>query len=345
MSSRLPCRSWLGAVAFTAHLAPAAAAGDAGSAGAAAPPPPAQSAPAERVAERARQLFDEGVKLANEQRFDSARAVFRSAYELQPHPSVLYNIAQCEVRLGELASAEATLQQFLDSSGNAIPEPQRQAVQRQLAELRAALPAASPDQAGSPTLADKPAVAATPGVPPNDGSAASASVGIVAAPLAPSPLAAPPLASPPVAVPPDVARSGSESSLRPLLLGGTGLLLLGTSAALYVWNDGRYDAWSDEQAELASIPGFRVQVARDPELWSRAQASNQRLSSIHTVDVVSVVLATAGALAVGGGAWDWLSGKGESTAGKAMASGLPRVGSQLRLQAGATPLLRWRTDW
>jgi hypothetical protein len=119
------------------------------------------------------------------------------------------------------------------------------------------------------------------------------------------------------------------------VLGGTGVALLGAATALYLWNDARHDDWDAEHAELAATPGFREQLARDPALWQRANASNQHLSSIHTVDAVTVLLASAGALALGAGVWDWLSDGAER-----QAASVP-----LRLQAGSAPMLQWQGRW
>jgi hypothetical protein len=281
---------------------------------------PSPSAPAanDRVAQRARELFDEGVRLANEGRFESARAVFRSAYELQPHPSVLYNIAQCEVRLGDAASAVATLERFL-AAGREISDEQRQAVQKQLEELRGSLPA---ETSGG---------AANSGVAPEQPSGAPDRTEL--APAAPAPEAEP-VGKPPISEAADT--DGEHRSLRPLVLGGTGLALLGAATALYLWNDARHDDWTTEHAALAATPGLREQLALDPALWQRANASNQRLSSIHTVDAVTVLFASAGALAIGAGVWDWLAGD---------SSDRPLASSPLRLQLGSSPRLEWQGRW
>jgi hypothetical protein len=291
--------------------------------------PPATSAPGagDRVAQRARELFDEGVRLANEGRFESARAVFRSAYDLQPHPSVLYNIAQCEVRLGDAPSAIATLERFLATAGREIGDEQRQAVQKQLDELRGALPV---EAGGAPaTAATAARTVDAPGLPSDAPEAAEL------APAAPSPAPyAVPVAEPLTS---EAASDGGEQrSLRPLVLGGTGLALLGAATGLYLWNDARHDDWTTEHAALAATPALREQLARDPALWQRAKASNQRLSSIHTVDAITVLCASAGALAIGAGVWDWLASEG---------SDRPLGSSPLRLQVGASPRLEWQGRW
>lgn len=314
--------------------APFAARASAADAGVPSNPPatnPTTNVPAtnDRVAQRARELFDEGVRLADEGRFESARAVFRSAYELQPHPSVLYNIAQCEVRLGDTQSAVATLERFLETGAGEIREEQRQAVQRQLDELRATLPATAHSSGSPPAPAGELA-------PEQPGPAPAAAELVPTAPPPPDSTTAP-ARTEPSAVPsaPTVDTVGKPPSLRPLVLGGTGVALLGAATALYFWNDARHDEWSTEHDAIATTPGFREQLALDPELWQRANASNQRLSSIHTVDVVTVLLASAGVLAVGAGVWDWLDNDGSDRD-----AALP-----LRLQVGSSPMLQWQGRW
>ena len=308
-------RALLGLI-VCASFAASAGAADPDSSSAPNPLPARNAASSDRVAQRARQLFDEGVQLANEGRFESARAVFRSAYELQPHPSVLYNIAQCEVRLGDKAGAVATLQRFLETGGREIGERQRQAVQRQLDELRAGLPA-EPPASGAP-----PAPALAELAPSGTGPADAAAKSLPLERAAPVP---------------DSTATGSDKphSLRPLVLVGTGVALLGAATALYFWNDARHDDWSTEHAELAAIPSLREQLADDLELWQRASSANHRLSSIHTVDAVTVLLASAGALAVGAGVWDWLRSDGSERQ-----ASLP-----LRVQVSSAPMLQWHGRW
>jgi tetratricopeptide (TPR) repeat protein len=319
----------LGVLACASFTAEARAAE--GSSQSAPNPLPAPNAPAanDRVAQRARELFDEGVRLANEQRFESARAVFRSAYELQPHPSVLYNIAQCEVRLGDTSSAIATLERFLETGGREIRAEQRLAVQKQLDELRASLPAEQPASETPPT-APGDQVLEQPGNTPMAGELV---------PAAPRPANTQRLRAEGIgtgSVDEATDASGAARSLRPLVLAGTGVALLGAATALYLWNDARHEDWSTERAELAATPGFRDQLARDPALWQRARASNQQLSSIHTVDAVTVLLAGAGALAVGAGIWDWLASDG---------SAREATSAPLGLQVGSSAMLRWQGRW
>lgn len=296
MAARL-CRTSAGLalLLWTATMASSAVAVEPDTAAAvrASPPAPAsavQPAAEDLLAERARQLFDEGVELAGRGHFALARAVFRGAYELRAHPSVLYNIAQCEVRLGELAAAALTLQRFLDSSGDALSPEQRIAAEAQLAELRAAPAPAAPERPASAAVAR-------------------------------------PVATAPVPLPAD-DKGASPYPVRPFVLAGAGVALLGAAAGLYVWNDSRHDSWRRHRDQLESTPELRTELTRDPELWARAQSSNQRLASIRTWDLVTWAATAAGLVGLGAGVWDLL-GSAEPA----------------ELHGGLSPQLRWQWRW
>lgn len=59
----------------------------------------------EQQAARARELFDEGRKLAAMARYEDACAAFQQSLELQSRASTQFNLADCEERLGRTASA------------------------------------------------------------------------------------------------------------------------------------------------------------------------------------------------------------------------------------------------
>src|SRR6185369_7607888 len=69
----------------------------------------------ERVA--ARQHFAKGVALAKQRAYANALSEFQQAYAAVPHFSVLYNIGQAQIALGQSAQAVATLQRYLDEGG------------------------------------------------------------------------------------------------------------------------------------------------------------------------------------------------------------------------------------
>ena len=70
----------------------------------------------------ARQHFASGVALAKRRQFAEALSEFQRAYAAVPHFSVLYNIGQAQIALGQSGDAVATLQRYLDGE---TPAPGR----------------------------------------------------------------------------------------------------------------------------------------------------------------------------------------------------------------------------
>ena len=63
--------------------------------------------------EGSRAAFRRGVSAVTAGSFEEARTAFRRAYELFPHPSILFNLGLAEAKLGAWGDAEAHLTQFL----------------------------------------------------------------------------------------------------------------------------------------------------------------------------------------------------------------------------------------
>src|SRR6187549_2744232 len=63
--------------------------------------------------EVARQRFLEGVKHYDQKDFDKARLAFLQAYLLKPHPAVLLNLAQSELRAGRFADAAQNFAKYV----------------------------------------------------------------------------------------------------------------------------------------------------------------------------------------------------------------------------------------
>lgn len=72
--------------------------------------------------EMARARFREGVQFYDKQQYEKARLAFLQAYALKPHPSILLNLAQSELRGGRPADAATHFTEFLKSSGAAGTE-------------------------------------------------------------------------------------------------------------------------------------------------------------------------------------------------------------------------------
>jgi hypothetical protein len=241
------------------------------------PSAPARALPGDAAA-RARDAFSEGLRLVQAGDYAAAQSAFARAHALEPHPLSLYNIGQCQARLGQHAAAVQTLERFLAQGGDTIDPAQRRAVSKQITELRALVAA---------NEAKLPALAASP--PP---------------PRAPS---AEPVKS--EASPPRSPVTASKGSLPwGWLLGGTGVALLGSATVLYLWNDGRYASWKAERVQLEGMSNRELLVQQNAAAWDMTHASNERLASIQRMDVASAVAAGVGAAAIGLGIWQLLAG-------------------------------------
>ncbi len=83
----------------------------------AAPKKPKQTA-AEQEADR---HFKNGVALYKEAKYAEALAEFERAYEISPHPLVLYNIATCHRELSRYGEAVRYYQRFLSEGKGKVP--------------------------------------------------------------------------------------------------------------------------------------------------------------------------------------------------------------------------------
>lgn len=94
------------------------------------------AAPASGVAQAAREAFDRGTRLYEQARYLEAASAFEEAYRAVPNPVVLYNIAQCYERLGDLERAAVTYRKYLAEAPQA---PDREQVRAMLSALEARL--------------------------------------------------------------------------------------------------------------------------------------------------------------------------------------------------------------
>jgi tetratricopeptide (TPR) repeat protein len=249
--------------------------------------------------------FAEGLRQVREGHYESAKAAFLRAYALEPKPLVLYNVGQCEVRLGRFDAAIEALERFLREGGESIGTEQQQAVSRQLEALRAIVqqaPAAVPQPLEGPALPAE----------------------TLAAP-------AQPLADPAARSAPEPTRPiESEPRTVAWLLSGTGAVLLGSAGVLYLWNDGRYEAWKAERAELDGLANLGTALSEDAAVWDRANRSNERLATIERLDLFSALAAGVGAVSLGVGIWQFVS-HGDRSA--------------VTLSAGSSSSITWRGTW
>lgn len=123
-------------------------------------------APATDSTARARELFDNGAALYDEGNYQAAIIAFQESYNLSKAPVLLFNIANCQERLGDLKAARDALNVYRAVA----PAEERTALERRIANLEeriaqqaAATPAPAP-VAAAPVVA-APAPAAPPATP------------------------------------------------------------------------------------------------------------------------------------------------------------------------------------
>ena len=76
--------------------------------------------------QKARERFRAGVEAYLRSDYREARARFLDAYQLQPNPRLLYNIAMAELLLGRTAKACWRYQEFLAARGSSRSAPSAQ---------------------------------------------------------------------------------------------------------------------------------------------------------------------------------------------------------------------------
>lgn len=85
----------------------------------------------------AREHFQSGVSAFEAEEFDSALASFRDAYRLQPHPTVLVNIANCYLYLERPVEAASFFRRYLLEAGESASAAQRREIEGALARAQA----------------------------------------------------------------------------------------------------------------------------------------------------------------------------------------------------------------
>jgi hypothetical protein len=100
-------------------------------------PPPKSSGPGpnELLQKEADRHFKSGVGLYREARYADALAEFERAYEIAPHPLVLFNIAECHRELLHYAEAVTSYRQFLAEGNGRVPAARLQTAQAELDAL------------------------------------------------------------------------------------------------------------------------------------------------------------------------------------------------------------------
>lgn len=102
------------------------------------PPRPPVSAPEAKPAQKeADRFFKSGVALYKEAKYSEALAEFQRAYEIAPHPLVLYNIAGCHRELSQYSEAVKAYTQFLAEGKGQVPAARLTAAQTELDSILA----------------------------------------------------------------------------------------------------------------------------------------------------------------------------------------------------------------
>lgn len=126
-------------------------------------PPRASAAPAaaDAATQKARDAFREGQKHYNLGEFSQALDRFKEAYRIKPDPVLLYNIGQCQWKMGEVKAAVHSYRAYLRGAGDV---PNRPEVEARIAELEQRL--REQDAAATPPRDDGTPPGAAPAPPP-----------------------------------------------------------------------------------------------------------------------------------------------------------------------------------
>jgi hypothetical protein len=103
-----------------------------------APTSSAQRQPTSAQVSEARALFQSGMRLVEQERWGEALEFFRRSRAIASRPSTVFNIGSVLVRLGRMAEAISTLEEFLQLSDARQNAAERAEAQRLLADARAA---------------------------------------------------------------------------------------------------------------------------------------------------------------------------------------------------------------
>ncbi len=95
-------------------------------------PPTEQAKPPAPEQQQADRYFKSGVQLFKEGKFAEALAEFMRAYEIAPHPLVLYNIAGCHRELSHYSDAVSYYERFLAEGKGQVPAARLTAAQSEL---------------------------------------------------------------------------------------------------------------------------------------------------------------------------------------------------------------------
>jgi hypothetical protein len=97
---------------------------------------PSFAEPSAEAIKMARKRFQEGVAAVDAGNYETARVAFQQAYALKPHPSVLRNLGQAELKTGRHLEAARHLSTFVRETAYGTG-PERESAARSLAQAEA----------------------------------------------------------------------------------------------------------------------------------------------------------------------------------------------------------------
>ena len=259
----------------------------------------------------AREHFKRGVTLAKQRVYAEALSEFQQAYAAVPHFSVLYNIGQAQIALGQSADAVATLQRYLDEAGAGIDAKRRAEVEHALAREREKMPpppvaAPVPPLPAATASAVPPPVALPPATPPAGPLTDFRPPGVMPPPMTPPrrqvgprPATARPAHAHRIRAP---KASAADQRTLAYVVGAAGLALSGGAVVHYLWNRDRYQEWQDKYATYY----------RDPTEPNRRDA-NALSDSIDRASAITAVLAVGAGVALGTSGVLWVTSSPPST--------------------------------
>jgi hypothetical protein len=113
--------------------------------------------------EMARQRFREGVQFYDQHQFEKARLAFLQAYALKPHPAVLLNLAQSELRSGHPDDAATHFSQYMHAAGSSTDAERQEAnAGYNIAKSRVGEVSLTVDASGAQVLVDNADKGTTP---------------------------------------------------------------------------------------------------------------------------------------------------------------------------------------
>jgi len=287
--------------------------------------------------EHARELFEQGLHLVEQERWEDALDAFDESIRLFPTQAASYNRALCLGLMGRPADGVHALQAYLSDYAGQIDESRRAEVEREMASLRQRVgrldvriqgaPSASVllngEAVGQAPLSEP--IAVNPGrhhvtvqaegfepvarwVNVGAGDVLSLVIALdrgeateqrITSEGETQPATVEPVATPPTTpeAPPPPRRN------RGLLIGGwvsTGVAVatLGAALGLFLWNNSEYDTWETENAALVAAYSGTMDAPQDAQgLGDRVASNNELGDRIGTIDAVSAAMLGVGVAA------------------------------------------------